>query len=81
MADVAAVSSGRRMVIKIDTAYGSSPTEIQRRLRSVYGEGASDDPTAAELPVRRRPSFRTPECCASEDVVFGTTTIRNAAAW
>ena len=50
MAAVAAVSSGRKMVIEFVTAWGSSPIEFHRRLRSVYGEGALD--------VAQRPNCR-----------------------
>jgi transposase len=42
MADVVDVRTRQRAVIEFLTAEGSSPIEIHRRLRSVYGEDAID---------------------------------------
>ena len=37
----------------------------------MYCEGALDNPTAADLPMQRLPSFRTPEGCAAGTPVLG----------
>jgi transposase len=40
MTDVVDVNTRQRMVTELLTAEGSSPIEVHRRLRSVYGEDA-----------------------------------------
>ena len=52
MADVVDIRTKQCVVIKFLTAEGSSPIEIHRRLRSVYGEDAIDV-TSVRRWVRR----------------------------